>query len=394
MAKYSKRSRAARAARKRSALFTAFVILLILALLLAVGYWYFFTDRSNPFAPDAGPTNPGPANPSDPSPSSGEELSIHFMELGNKYAGDSTLIKVGDCEVLIDAGSRRDSAKAVGDYVANYCTDGVLEYVVATHAHEDHISAFAGSKSVPGIFARFTCKTVIDFARTNSTSLIYGDYVAAREAEVAEGAVHYTALECWKEENGAKRTYALSESVSMTVLYQRYYEEKSSDENNYSVCLLFTQGNYHYLFTGDLEKEGEESLVASNDLPQVKLFKGGHHGSPTSSNEVLLEKIRPENVVVCCCAGSPEYTKNSDNTFPSQAMIDRVARYTKNIYVTTLATDIDLENKKWGFTSMNGNVVVRSDGAAFSIAGSHNSTLLKETDWFKKYRTWPAYGVQ
>lgn len=379
--------RKSRAAKKRSSATTALFVLLLFAAALAAAYWYFRVYRQDP----GGPENGG---------SSGEgsvmtgELSIHFLELGNKYAGDATLIKIGDCEVLIDAGSKCDSAKAVGDYVAKYCTDGVLEYVVATHAHEDHIAAFVGSKTAPGIFSRFECETVIDFARTNSTSQIYADYVAARDAEVKAGAAHYTALECWNGENGAKRTYALAEDVSMSILYQRYYEEKSDDENNYSVCLLFTQGDYRYLFTGDLEKEGEESLVERNELPHCKLFKGGHHGSPTSSNDVLLQAIQPENVVVCCCAGSPEYTKINDNTFPSQAMIDRVARYTKNIFVTTLATDVDLENKKWGCTSMNGNVVAISDGVSFSIAGSHNSTVLKETDWFKKNRTWPAYGVQ
>ena len=35
-----------------------------------------------------------------------EDFSIHFMELGNKYTGDSTLVKAGDVEVLIDAGTR------------------------------------------------------------------------------------------------------------------------------------------------------------------------------------------------------------------------------------------------------------------------------------------------
>ena len=42
-----------------------------------------------------------------------KDLSIHFMELGNKYTGDSTLIKVGDTEVLIDAGSKASSIPAI-----------------------------------------------------------------------------------------------------------------------------------------------------------------------------------------------------------------------------------------------------------------------------------------
>ena len=42
-----------------------------------------------------------------------QELSIHFIELGNKYTGDCTLIKVGDVEILIDAGSRASSVEPI-----------------------------------------------------------------------------------------------------------------------------------------------------------------------------------------------------------------------------------------------------------------------------------------
>ena len=62
------------------------------------------------------------------------------------------------------------------------------------------------------------------------------------------------------------------------------------------------------MFTGDLEEKGEEALVENNTLPKCKLFKAGHHGSPTSSTEALLSVIQPEIVCVSCCCGSEEYT--------------------------------------------------------------------------------------
>ena len=46
-----------------------------------------------------------------------QELSIHFLEFGNKYAGDCTLIKVGNTEILIDAGSRANSVPVIKDYL-------------------------------------------------------------------------------------------------------------------------------------------------------------------------------------------------------------------------------------------------------------------------------------
>ena len=122
----------------------------------------------------------------------------------------------------------------------------------------------------------------------------------------------------------------------MKVLDSKYYYEDAETENDYSVCLLFSQGDYHYLFTGDLEETGEKALVQMNDLPKVLLYKAGHHGSKTSSSTALMNVIQPKIVCVCCCAGSPEYTSNDANQFPTQAFVDRVSPYTELVYLTTL----------------------------------------------------------
>ena len=88
--------------------------------------------------------------------------------------------------------------------------------------------------------------------------------------------------------------------------------------------------------------------------------------------------------------------------FPSQAFVDRVGKYTDQIYVTTLATDVvaipkeesstGKEQKEWNFTSMNGNIVLyiqkESLDNAIKIWCSNNTTILKDTEWFKKNRTW------
>ena len=168
----------------------------------------------------------------------------------------------------------------------------------------------------------------------------------------------------------------------MNILYQKYYEQTTSDENDYSVCMLLSQGENHYLFTGDLEKHGEQSLVENNDLPKCVLFKGGHHGSPTSNTPALLSVIDPDIICVCCCCGSDEYTDDVAKMFPSQAFVDNVAPYTDRVYVTTMVTAS-------GYQSMNGNIVVSSDGKSVDVNCSNNSTLFKDTDWFKANRTMP-----
>lgn len=318
-----------------------------------------------------------------------EGLSIHFLQLGNQNTGDCTLIDVGDTEVLIDAGSRKNSAAVIKSYVDQYCEDGVLEYVIATHADQDHIAAFVGNSGTPlrtGILYQYQVGTLIQFPLTSKTTQILSEYRTAVEYAKGKGTTVYTALECWNNEKGASRSYTLGNDVTMQILYQKYYEETTSDENDYSVCMLLTQGENNYLFTGDLEKKGEVSLVENNDLPKCKLYKGGHHGSPTSSTDALLSVIQSEIVCVCCCAGSSEYTSTKENQFPAQAFIDRIAPYTDKVYVTTM---ISSDGSKG--VPMNGDIVVSClDGKNVTVTGTNNNTILKETAWFKSNRTCPA----
>lgn len=330
-----------------------------------------------------------------------DDFQIHFMMLGNDKAGDSIYIKAGENDILIDAGSTKSSASTLKEYINKYCTDGKLEYVIATHGDQDHISAFCGNE---GIFKSYECKTIIDFKYTTKSTATYNEYVSLRDAEVEGGAKHYYASECWNNENGAQREYTLSDKVTMKIIYNKYYFELSDDENNHSVCTLFTYTNngeeHNFLLTGDLEKKGEESVAAYYDkstkektLPKVDLFKAGHHGSKTSSNDCLLSLISPEICVVSCCCGTDEYTENIENQFPTQQFIDRIAKYTDKVYITstyqTLEIDKVVDGKiqinTSGFTAMNGNIII-SIGAdnKVGIAASNNLIKLKDTEWFKK----------
>ena len=336
------------------------------------------------------------------------DLSIHFMELGNKYTGDSTFIKVGNVEMLIDAGSRYTSVETISNYIDQYCTDGKLEYVVVTHAHEDHYAGFATPQNTESIFDKYEIGTIIEFARTNksNTATMQKNYIREKtEATDNYGTTVYTALDCINAgttgtytDTHANRTYNLSTNVSFSILYQDYYEQTSTTENDYSVCLMLNQttstGDKHYLFTGDLEANGEKSLVNSarnvGYLYEVDVYKAGHHGSKTSSSKELLEVIKPKVVCVCCCCGSCEYTSKNENQFPTQIFIDNIAQYanTDNVYVTTLCLDY----KSSLFESMNGNIVVSCDfdSTDISLSFSASSKKLKEFDWFKQNRQKPS----
>lgn len=322
------------------------------------------------------------------------ELSIHVMELGNEYTGDSIYIKAGEVDILVDAGSRASSLDSIRSYVDNYCTDGTLEYVIVTHADQDHIAAFAGTtKDNTSVFDFYKCETIIDFPLTDKTTATYNRYVEKRNKEVEnDGAVHYTALQCWNETDGAKKVYELGSGMSIEILYNYYYENSHEDENNYSVCFMLKHGEKNFLFTGDLEKEGEEKLVEYNSLPEVEFFKAGHHGSGTSTSKALLDVIKPDIIAVSCCAGSVEYTQNLANTFPYQVVVDRMSNYTEKVYVTSYAT-VKHNGSKYentGFGSLNGTIVVTSKASGVTVNCSNNNTILKDTQWFKDNRTMPS----
>ena len=333
------------------------------------------------------------------------EISFHFMMLGNDNAGDCIYIKAGENDILIDAGSRANSIDDIKNYIDAYVTDGKLEYVIVTHGDQDHIAGFA--KKNGSIFDLYECETIIDFPKTTKTTETYYDYVSERDAEVGNGAKHYTALECYKSEKGGQKVYNLSDdgNIKMEILYNYFYENKTTDENDYSVCVQFVHGERKFLFTGDLEAEGEEYLIQYNSLSQVEFFKAGHHGSKTSSNDYLLDVIKPKICVACCCAGSVEYTQNLDNTFPTQAFINRISKHTELVYCPIM-TEISLDDKGDGdpsndkyenaenYTVMNGNIVVVSEAAKpVYVECSNNNTLLKDTEWFKTYRQTPSYWL-
>ena len=328
-----------------------------------------------------------------------KELSIHFLELGNKYTGDCTFIKVGETEILIDAGSRADSVKPIYDYIFPLI-DGKLDYVVVTHAHQDHYAGFATGENTDSLLDLIKAENIIKFAQTNQkdSSKLYKNFLRELEETKAKNGTNvYSALDCYKNEKGAKRVYELSDNVKMEILYQKYYEEKATTENDYSVCLKINRTSgaetYSYLFTGDLEKDGEESLIQKNNsLGKCVLYKAGHHGSKTYSSAPMLKIIQPDIVCVCACAGSTEYTTNNANTFPTQQFVDNVAPYTDEVYVTTLCLDY----KQGTFTSMNGNIVIATTSGSANVEKyfSASSAKLKDTDWFKANRTMPAAWKQ
>lgn len=347
------------------------------------------------------------------------ELSVHFLELGNKYTGDCTYIRYGNTDILIDCGSKSSSVSYVSDYLKSYMQDDVIEYCIVTHAHTDHYAGFATSGKVKSLFELFKYDTIIDFGSATNKDAESGalkKYITKRNlAKNAEGdsADYFDASTEVSEGNNKVYEIGTNGEVKLEILYNYYFDHSiSGTENNYSVCVLLQYDGKNFLFTGDLEEHGsngETKLLQYNESLQeiknngkeygVDLYKAGHHGSKTSSSEAFIDAIRPKIVCVCCCAGSEEYTDAIDNQFPTQEFINVIAKYTKYIYVTSLCVDWEKDE----FTSFNGNIVVIANlNQELGVDCSNNETVLKETEWFNRLivvdnverpmRTWPTNG--
>lgn len=360
-----------------------------------------------------------------------DDFQIHFMTLGNDKAGDSIYIKAGDNDIIIDAGSRQQSAVTTKEYMNQYIKDNKLEYVILTHKDQDHIDGFTDTASNKGILSSYQIDTIIENRYTNKTTNAYKKYVSLRDNLVKKGTKLNYADDCYNNTNGAKRDYQLSDKVTMSIIYNYYYFNNSSDENNYSVCTMFTYNDnnekHYFFFTGDLEKEGEEKMAEYYDgttpektLPEVDLFKAGHHGSKTSSNDCLLSIIKPKMCVVTCCCGTNEYTAITDNQFPTQDFISRISKYTDNVYATTVCESYTIKTAEQdidsngdpkvdkngkpvsdttgieiggnyldseGYKDLNGNIIVSCSSNGIGLAASNNLTKLKDSEWFNQIIT-------
>ena len=83
----------------------------------------------------------------------------------------------------------------------------------------------------------------------------------------------------------------------------------------------------NFLFTGDLEEEGEEQMMATYPNLPVDVLKAGHHGSKGSSSPEFLDHISPQMALIS--AG-----QNNRYKHPHQETLDRFQNQNMTIYRT------------------------------------------------------------
>lgn len=261
------------------------------------------------------------------------DLDCYFFQLENASSqtqiGDAIYIKMGSIDIVIDGGEKRIGTDVVVPYLKEHMTDDVLDLVIVTHTDSDHISGMVGLSNKEGILTMdgITVGNLID-SGYEATTNVYKQYATIRENLIQAGTSYYSYTDIFNIDE-APTSFYLGKDCTLKILDTKIYQNNfaaSKDVNDYSVPALLTHGSTKFLFTGDLEKKGEEGLLEHNpNLPRVDVFKAGHHGSPTSNSVSLLDKINPLNVII-------DSTRNNSYKLPKKEIVDRFVNYTESIF--------------------------------------------------------------
>lgn len=200
-------------------------------------------------------------------------FTIHFIDVGQ---ADSALVTCDGHSMLIDGGNADDSNLVYS--VLQRETNRHLDYVVGTHAHEDHIGGLSGAFEADTADVTFCPVTEYD-------SKAFRNFKT--RADERGGGITIPAV---------GDTFTLGEA-SVTVVAVNSVPE---DTNNTSIVIRIVYGDTSFLFTGDAEQETEEKILETGQDIESTVLKVGHHGSSTSTSQAFLDAVSPTYAVISC----------------------------------------------------------------------------------------------
>ena len=213
-------------------------------------------------------------------PLPGEGVYVTYIDVGQ---GDSTLAYCEGETLLIDAGVPEE-----GESVAAYL-DGIgvteLDYVVCTHAHEDHcggLDYILENYSVGTLFAPYT-----EFDASGTFTHF--------EDTAADAGLDITVPEPGMSFTLGSAVFEFIGPVS----------DWDGDVNDSSLVIRLDYGDDSFLFTGDISSGAllDCAYIGGYSL-DCDALKLGHHGSRTSTDEEVLRLASPEVAIASCGEGN------------------------------------------------------------------------------------------
>ena len=260
------------------------------------------------------------------------KLEVYFIDVGQ---ADSALVLCDGQSMLIDGGNTADSSRMYSVMKKHGISQ--LDYVIGTHAHEDHIGGLAGALNYSSV----------KFAYCPVTSYDSKAFQNFRKA-VEKYGVSITV-----PKDGDTFSLGSAECEILAV-------NTGGDTNNSSIVLRIAYEDTSFLFTGDAEREVEQAILNRKKDIQSTVLKVGHHGSESSTSYLWLREVMPQYAVI---------SVGKDNSYghPTDEVLSRL----RDAEVTTFRTD------------MQGDIQCVSDGKTVEFTVSRN----KDADVFASVGT-------
>lgn len=225
-------------------------------------------------------------------------LNVYFIDVGQ---ADSILLENKGHYMLIDAGNNEDGPKLV-----NYFNEQDIkefDYVVGTHAHEDHIGG------MDDIIKNFKIDNFY-MPDAITTTKTFEDVLDALE----ETNVIFQTPK-------VNQTFNLQDTTITTLSVTA--DEKNL--NDTSIVLKVKHGTNTFLFMGDASTKIEKDLLNKDIKSDV--LKVGHHGSRYSTSLEFLKKVSPEYAVI-------SVGENNTYKHPHEEILKRLEEQNIQIYRT------------------------------------------------------------
>lgn len=272
-------------------------------------------------------------------------LTVTFLDVGQ---GDAIVVETPQRQtIVVDAGGtgfferepwqvQRDPFDVGEDIVLPFLRHkGVarIDYLVMTHGDADHIG---GMKA---LVENLPVRYFVRGADTHNPSELERGLLSSLEA--ADVPVYrVTSGSGWQLEDGLYWQFVQPEP-----------EDVPSDERNaQSVVVLLSYQGRSFLLTGDADQEVEEHIVNTWDIPPVDVLKAGHHGSDTSTGDVLLQTVRPKVTVL-------SVGENNRYNHPHPDVIERLHQAGSSIFRTDRHGGITVRVHRDGHLSVEQSIV-------------------------------------